>query len=37
VEFGLGTAAACHMANISYIKKKRVIWDTEKRVAKLEA
>jgi predicted dehydrogenase len=36
VEFGLGTAVACHMANISYIKKQRVIWDAEKRVAKLE-
>jgi predicted dehydrogenase len=36
-EFGLGTAVACHMANISYIKKQRVIWEAEKRVAKLEA
>jgi predicted dehydrogenase len=36
VEFGLGTAVACHMANISYIKKKQVIWDADKRVARLE-
>jgi len=27
VEFGCGTAVACHMANISYREKKRVFWD----------
>ena len=37
VDFGLGTAVACHMANISYIKKKRVIWDAENRKAMLES
>jgi predicted dehydrogenase len=30
VEFGCGTAVACHMANISYQKKQRVFWDAEK-------
>ena len=30
VEFGCGTAVACHMANISYREKKRVFWDAEK-------
>jgi len=30
VEFGCGTAVACHMANISYLKKQRVLWDAEK-------
>src|SRR4029077_18467940 len=34
VEFGLGTAVACHMANISYREKKRVTWNAEKREAK---
>jgi hypothetical protein len=29
VEFGCGTAVACHMANISYREKKRVFWDAE--------
>jgi len=29
VDFGLGTAVACHMANISYREKKRVFWDAE--------
>ena len=29
VQFGLGTAVACHMANISYREKKRVFWDAE--------
>jgi predicted dehydrogenase len=37
VDFGMGTAVACHMANISYLKKKRVIWDASDRKAKLEA
>lgn len=27
VDFGCGTAVACHMANTSYREKKRVIWD----------
>jgi len=27
VEFGCGTAVACHMANISYREKKKVFWD----------
>jgi predicted dehydrogenase len=27
VEFGCGTAVACHMANISYREQKRVFWD----------
>jgi predicted dehydrogenase len=35
-EFGLGTAVACHMANLSYLKKKPVIWDPEKRAARVE-
>jgi predicted dehydrogenase len=30
VEFGLGTAVACHMANISYREKKRVFWDAQR-------
>jgi predicted dehydrogenase len=29
VQFGLGTAVACHMANISYREKQRVFWDAE--------
>ena len=29
VEFGCGTAVACHMANISYKEKKRVHWDSK--------
>src|ERR1022692_3905516 len=34
VEFGCGTAVACHMANLSYRDGgKRVVWDREKRVA----
>ena len=36
VDFGLGTAVACHMANISYREKKRVAWNEEKREAKAE-
>ena len=30
VDFGCGTAVACHMANISYRCKQRVAWDAEK-------
>jgi predicted dehydrogenase len=30
VDFGCGTAVACHMANISYREKKQVVWDAEK-------
>ena len=30
VEFGCGTAVACHMANISYREKQRVFWDADK-------
>jgi predicted dehydrogenase len=30
VEFGCGTAVACHMANSSYLKKQRVFWNAEK-------
>ncbi len=29
VEFGCGTAVACHMANTSYLQKKRVFWDSK--------
>ena len=35
VEFGCGTAVACHMANISYREKKRVFWDAEKLELKM--
>jgi predicted dehydrogenase len=30
VQFGCGTAVACHMANLSYKQGKRVFWDAEK-------
>jgi hypothetical protein len=30
VEFGCGTAVACHMANLSYKEKKRLFWDAQK-------
>jgi predicted dehydrogenase len=30
VDFGCGTAVACHMANTSYLQKKRVVWDPAK-------
>jgi predicted dehydrogenase len=30
VDFGCGTAVACHMANISYHEKQRVFWNVEK-------
>ena len=36
VEFGCGTAVACHMANISYKEKKRVYWDAQKLELKSE-
>ena len=36
VEFGCGTAVACHMANISYKEKKRVFWDAQKLELKME-
>jgi predicted dehydrogenase len=29
VDFGCGTAVACHMANLSYREKKRVFWDAQ--------
>lgn len=37
VEFGCGTAVACHMANISYLEKRRVLWDAEKLGLKVES
>jgi predicted dehydrogenase len=37
VDFGCGTAVACHMANISYKQKKRVFWDAQKLELKDEA
>jgi predicted dehydrogenase len=30
VDFGCGTAVACHMANISYHEKQRVFWNAKK-------
>jgi predicted dehydrogenase len=30
VDFGCGTAVACHMANTSYLKKQRLFWDAAK-------
>ena len=36
VEFGCGTAVACHMANISYKEKKQVFWDAQKLELKSE-
>ncbi len=30
VEFGCGTAVACHMANTSYRENRKVTWDAEK-------
>jgi predicted dehydrogenase len=36
VDFGLGTAVACHMANLSYREKKRVTWIADKREAKAQ-
>ena len=38
VEFGCGTAVACHMANLSYRQGgKRMVWDREKRVVSVKA
>jgi predicted dehydrogenase len=37
VDFGCGTAVACHMANISYKEKKRVFWDAQNMELKSEA
>ncbi len=37
VDFGCGTAVACHMANISYREKKQVFWDAEKLELRSEA
>ncbi len=37
VDFGCGTAVACHMANISYREKKRVLWDRDKSELKIES
>jgi predicted dehydrogenase len=37
VEFGCGTAVACHMANISYREKKRVFWNADSRELKLDS
>jgi predicted dehydrogenase len=34
VEFGCGTAVACHMANASYRRKKQVFWDAKNLVLK---
>jgi hypothetical protein len=34
VDFGCGTAVACHMANISYREKKRVHWDDQELTLK---
>ena len=36
VDFGLGTAVACHMANLSYLKKQRLFWDADKLELKSE-
>lgn len=37
VDFGCGTAVACHMANTSYKEKKRVVWDAGKLELKMES
>ena len=37
VEFGCGTAVACHMTNMSYRQKKTIVWDAEKREATVES
>ncbi|HXK10261.1 MAG TPA: Gfo/Idh/MocA family oxidoreductase [Vicinamibacteria bacterium] len=37
VDFGCGTAVACHMANQSYLKKQRVFWDAQKLELRTEA
>jgi len=37
VDFGCGTAVACHMANLSYLKKQRLFWDGDKLELKSES
>jgi predicted dehydrogenase len=37
VEFGCGTAVACHMANISYKEKRKVRWDAKKLKLTMDA
>lgn len=37
VEFGCGTAVACHMANLSYRKKQRVFWDSKTKDVRYQA
>ncbi len=37
VEFGCGTAVACHMANLSYRKKQRIFWDSGKLELRYQA
>ena len=37
VDFGCGTAVACHMANISYREKKPVFWDADKAELRVQA
>jgi predicted dehydrogenase len=37
VEFGCGTAVACHMANTSYRRRRRVAWDSARLELKIEA
>jgi len=37
VDFGCGTAVACHMANLSYQKRQRLFWDAQNLELKSEA
>jgi predicted dehydrogenase len=37
VDFGCGTAVACHMANLSYLKKQRLFWNANQLELKSEA
>jgi len=37
VDFGCGTAVACHMANLSYLKQQRLFWDADKLELKSES
>jgi predicted dehydrogenase len=37
VQFGCGTAVACHMANISYRERKRVFWNADKLELTMES
>ena len=37
VDFGCGTAVACHMANLSYLKKQRLFWDADKLELRAES